>query len=280
MRKLLNLSLFSVIVSSVIIGCGGENNTSIQQTNTGYFIDAAVAGLDYNTSSNIKGTTDQYGRFSYIDGDSVNFRIGNLDLGEAIPQDDGLVTPEELAKGDEVAKIMILRVLQSIDSDNNTSNGITVPKEIATELKKLTKKIDIKSLSDDDEDLLKLNKKLSEKLDKNHDGHIDIDESEAKKHFEKSLQKWEEGQKPDHNKNDHNGDYNDDNDNNTHSDFDNPKEGNNSHNNDDEEKNNNSDFDQPKTNHNKNMNDNDNDNDNNTHSDFDNPKEGNNSHNT
>ena len=93
----------------------------------GQFLDSAVAGLWYETASR-SGFTDADGFFEYVAGETVSFFLGSTLLGES----DGKVevTPLDLlAAGDHPDKLQnMLRVLQTIDSDFDASNGIQIPK--------------------------------------------------------------------------------------------------------------------------------------------------------
>lgn len=125
-----------------LTGCGGggsdttveSNAISSALTKTGYFIDAEVKGLEYKTSSEISGKTNSLGQFYYKEGDTITFNIGQLELGSAKPDSTGLITPKELAKnaapGDqdkaEEIKLLLLRLLQSLDIDKKPENGITI----------------------------------------------------------------------------------------------------------------------------------------------------------
>ena len=50
----------------------------------GVFLDSAVRGVDYSTSSGLGGTTDSGGTFYYNPGDQVSFTIGGISLGSVI----------------------------------------------------------------------------------------------------------------------------------------------------------------------------------------------------
>ena len=69
MRKVL-LSISLVLLA----GCGGGGGSSTVSTSTGKFIDSAVAGLSYTTTSQ-SGTTDANGTFQYKSGETVNFKL-------------------------------------------------------------------------------------------------------------------------------------------------------------------------------------------------------------
>ncbi len=199
MKKYMKLGLLSLAAAAVLVGCGSDSTSSEGTTlETGYFIDAPVEGLAYETASGIKGTTDQFGRFQYRAGEKVKFMLGKLEMGEAAPDQEGLVTPESLAGADETLKVLLLRVLQALDSDNDPSNGITIPQDVVETLSQLPTEKRITELSDEAQ-LLELDKNLAEALDEDYDGVIDVDATTAQMHFDNSISRWHSGIKPDQN---------------------------------------------------------------------------------
>lgn len=103
----------------------------------GFFVDAAVAGLSYSTSSNITGVTDAAGRYKYRDGDTVTFSIGGLTLGTVVGQ--GVVTPVTVAQAiaanssgadAETIAVNLLVLLQSLDANGDPDDGIAFTTEI------------------------------------------------------------------------------------------------------------------------------------------------------
>jgi hypothetical protein len=199
MRKALNLGTLSLIASALLVGCGSSSSTTSDdassETLTGYFIDAAVANVDYNTTSGLTGTTDEFGRFEYKEGDKVSLYIGKLFLGDATPEEDGILTPKTLTEGDEEQELLLLRTLQSLDEDGDASNGIVIPQDVIDDLTK----IDETSMDDQNEssliELIDTNDKQA--LDADYDGHIDVQDSEAIAHSENSIKEWNEGKRPD-----------------------------------------------------------------------------------
>ena len=106
-------------------GGGGGNNELL----SGVFLDSPVAGLRYATPT-ASGITDANGVFTYRDGESVVFSIGNLALPAAAGA--GLVTPLDLAASDDINDPMVVniaRLLQSLDADNDPENGISIPEQ-------------------------------------------------------------------------------------------------------------------------------------------------------
>ncbi|MGB3623994.1 MAG: hypothetical protein WBA20_21820 [Ketobacter sp.] len=101
------------------------DNQSNVAASTGQFLDSAVSGLYYETAS-FSGFTDEAGGFSYVPGEYVRFYLGSTFLGEALAQAE--VTPLDLLDvQDDPDKLQnMLRILQTIDSDSDPSNGITI----------------------------------------------------------------------------------------------------------------------------------------------------------
>lgn len=122
------------------------------------FIDGAVSGLQYKSNS-YNGTTGTDGGFICASGDVVEFVIGSLSLGTSVCQ--GVVTPQTLAAeksqqvvqgatttsasgtttvGGETVQTVLspvihtdpkvvnrVRLLMSLDTDSDATNGITLP---------------------------------------------------------------------------------------------------------------------------------------------------------
>ena len=216
-KNQIGIVLSTVVASVLLVGCGSGSSSSSIPTSSpitsttpsiGYFIDAAVAGADYNTSSGLYGTTDANGSFAYHNGDKVTFILGGLILGECEPATDGLVTPKTLVVGDgsvpstqqAKAVALLLRTLQSLDKDNNASNGIEIDTAVIQKLAKLNTKVDFEDINESY--LIELDNKYDLGIDKDFDGHLDINETEAEKHFDESVKKWknEEKDRSDENK--------------------------------------------------------------------------------
>lgn len=129
------------MLSLLLSGCGGGMDLSSLPgkpgaaqasavPQTGQFIDSPVQGMGYVTSSGLSGTTDAQGRFQFLAGDTVTFRMAGVDIGTVLA---GLtVTPAHLANGDEESARFrnLLVMLQSLDQDGDPDNGITLPSEL------------------------------------------------------------------------------------------------------------------------------------------------------
>jgi len=147
MRKLIFLSgIFSVLLAS----CGGSSNcegsalllgaipsASCQNSKdggseikTGKFLDSAVIGLTYQTPTQ-SGTTNANGEFTYKAGEVVQFKLFGITIGSATG--DEVMTPTSIAPstGSGDFPINVLRLLQTVDTDSDPTNGITLPSTLA-----------------------------------------------------------------------------------------------------------------------------------------------------
>jgi len=111
----------TVVASLLLIGCGGSGSSSgtTSTTGTGYYVDAAVKGIDYTCGSH-SGVTGEDGNFTFEVNKKCTFKLGNLTLREvnASVLTDGLTILEDHPD--------VARLLQTLDSDGNASNGIDV----------------------------------------------------------------------------------------------------------------------------------------------------------
>lgn len=121
----------------------------------GYYYDSLVSGLSYEsrgeegvTHAGVTGEADDPGRFSYAEGDTVSFSLGDLSLGQSVAKD--RVTPFDLAGLEEEAvggcevdgalpddadtfrKVVNLAVLfQTLDTNADHTDGIEIRSEVA-----------------------------------------------------------------------------------------------------------------------------------------------------
>lgn len=123
-----------IMLTSLLIlaSCGGSNssgngsNGGSSSVISGKFIDAPVFGLEYSSDS-YSGTTDAQGSYSCQPGETVTFLINGFEVGSASCAK--LLTPVEVTDStdysDQKANNLAL-LLQSIDSDGDPNNGITL----------------------------------------------------------------------------------------------------------------------------------------------------------
>lgn len=125
-RPLPSISALSgaLLLSATLVSCGGNDKELL----TGVFSDSPVSGLRYATGSNNTGVTNAEGEFQYQQGDTVVFSIGRLVLPVVLASD--FVTPLDMVTDTDVtdpAVVNVVRLLQSLDTDNNPENGISIP---------------------------------------------------------------------------------------------------------------------------------------------------------
>jgi hypothetical protein len=129
MRKYMipTMTVITTLAIASLVGCGGGGSGGTS-TKTGYFIDSAVEGLEY-TSGTTTGITGADGSFKYEEGKPVTFKIGSMVLG-SVTVTNNRVFPVDLVSGatDENHQNVSLmaQILQSLDSDGDASNGITI----------------------------------------------------------------------------------------------------------------------------------------------------------
>lgn len=143
--KLITLFCLSLLVFScskkddpIVVPDPVQQDPSDVVTLKGKFIDAAVQGLSYSTTTQ-SGVTNANGEFSYVEGEEITFKVGNVVLGKALGQAE--ITPITIAqKTDANATIEsklaqnIAAFLQTLDADGDESNGISISQEVASNL--------------------------------------------------------------------------------------------------------------------------------------------------
>jgi hypothetical protein len=179
-----SLSIAAALVLSACGGGGGSDTPkAVVGAQTGVFVDSAVQGLSYETSSGVKGTTDAQGHFNYNEGDTVTFKIGGVLLGSG--KATGTVSPANIAEGGEDSNKFtnLLVLLQSLDTDGDPANGITLP--VTLDSSKIAKVAE--RLNDDPADFTD-DSKNAELKQSSPQGAIRTRE-EARKHYEDTQAK-------------------------------------------------------------------------------------------
>ncbi|GAW94962.1 MULTISPECIES: DM13 domain-containing protein [Colwellia] len=129
--------LLTAILALLLTACGSDdkiaevaNNLnpppSAVTTYTGIFLDSAVTGLNYKTISQ-SGQTNELGEFNFQDNEMITFSIGDIELPTTLAR--LYLTPLELFQTTDINQIEVinlLRLLQSLDSDGDSSNGIEI----------------------------------------------------------------------------------------------------------------------------------------------------------
>lgn len=119
----------------VVVGSsGGTSRTDaglVVVVRTGSFAGPRVSGLRYTTGRR-SGFTDSNGTFDYDDGDSVQFAIGDLDLGRPVLATERITVLDLAVEGglDNAAVINLARFLLSLDSEPENDDLITIPRQL------------------------------------------------------------------------------------------------------------------------------------------------------
>jgi hypothetical protein len=136
-RILSALSLATVVLA--IAACsGGSGSSTTSTTSTGQVVDAPVVGLKYVCGAS-SGLTDTAGNYTYTQGDSCTFSIGNVTIAtlSSVPQD-GIVTPQDLAVvlRSDTADLNVLAIAQFLQSINSgdTPGVITISSAVTAAL--------------------------------------------------------------------------------------------------------------------------------------------------
>lgn len=116
----------SVVLISLLSACGGGSSDSTTSVLTGRYLDAAVAGLSYKTPTQ-SGTTDATGSFKYLAGETIEFQLYGTPLSSSLAY--STLTPSDTSVEDTDLDLIVnqLRFLQTIDTNNNLADGITLP---------------------------------------------------------------------------------------------------------------------------------------------------------
>ena len=129
MQKNFFLSSIAIITLFSLVGCGGSSSETSINTGIGYYVDSALKGVTYICGSKT-GKTDIDGQFTFEKGQECNFSLAGILLRRT--------KVDELVDGKKVVEDnpKVARLLQSIDSDNNLTNGIQITDEVLTALTK------------------------------------------------------------------------------------------------------------------------------------------------
>ncbi|MBF0097308.1 MAG: putative Ig domain-containing protein [Magnetococcales bacterium] len=173
-------------------------------TSHGVFLDSAVEGIQYRTAS-MSGITDKNGGFSFKEGETVTFYIGDIKIGGADLRQTSsglpIVTPTLLAetatralsgdsqtskKEDVIANVA--RLLQSLDSDGDPSNGITISEEVRAQAVGTTAKaIDVTATKESFGENSSSNPVLQLLKETKGEEATLVSEEEALQHYEQTL---------------------------------------------------------------------------------------------
>ncbi|WP_324171212.1 RHS repeat-associated core domain-containing protein [Sulfurimonas sp.] len=113
--------------------CLNSSTDSTPSAITGSFQDSAVSGLNYNCSSDKSGITNTLGEYTCNVEDTVEFKIAGISLGTVNVE--STITPLTFFPSNETATVNLAQLLQTLDSDNNANNGITLDPKLLALLK-------------------------------------------------------------------------------------------------------------------------------------------------
>lgn len=131
-------SLLTVTICAFLTACGGSSDSSSSQPNqptqptlkTGILTDSPVDGATYFINGGTEAkTTKDGGVFEYHEGDTITFKVGNIELGSV--KGAARITPVDLTN-DPVKQVNLLILLQSLDDDGDHDNGITLPEAVSS----------------------------------------------------------------------------------------------------------------------------------------------------
>lgn len=141
---------------------------------TGYYVDAAVVGVDFNCTTQ-SGTTDINGTFTFEDNETCVFSIGGVVLREvnASSLEDNVTIFEN--------NLTVAQFLQTLDSDGNASNGI----DILPEAHELLEERNSSHVPQNDAELVDIRDELKVKAQERYNGDI-VSEQDAIEHLEET----------------------------------------------------------------------------------------------
>ena len=124
---------FVLLLGLAACGGGGGGDSSDSGSPTGVFVDSPVSGLRAVSPDRVD-FTDANGRFEYLNGAFVFFAIGDIVIGGATGQP--TMTPFSFVPTatDETQEEVtnVARFLQTLDFDQDVSNGIEIAESVRT----------------------------------------------------------------------------------------------------------------------------------------------------
>ena len=168
MKRSIRLSSIA-IASLFLVGCGGGTSNTSSNIGTGYYVDSAIAGVDYVCGTE-SGTTDKKGKFTFEEDKSCTFKVGDIILREvdASILKDGITILED--------NLDTARFLQTLDRDGNATNGIEVSDAV--------KNLDLNEIPKDDSVLLDMKDDIKAN-DEKYRGRV-VTIQEAQEHLRRS----------------------------------------------------------------------------------------------
>ncbi len=118
-----------VLIGFLFGGCGSNSSTNnTNNTGIGYYIDSAVSGVSY-VCGNESGITGEDGSFVFEKGKGCTFKLGDITLRSV--NADNLIDKVKIVED----RVEVAQMLQSLDTDGNPDNGITISAKVIEKLK-------------------------------------------------------------------------------------------------------------------------------------------------
>ncbi len=146
---------FFIFIVITFVGCSsGSGESDLQSPDsqtlkTGVLVDSPVENVEFETPTQ-SGSTNSDGEFSYRDGESIQFSIGNLAFPKVSART--IITPLTLAGVFSVTDQQatnIARLLLSLDENANPDDGITIPAGAAAVASPINFDVDSASFEND-----------------------------------------------------------------------------------------------------------------------------------
>jgi hypothetical protein len=134
-----SLYWFPILLS--LVSCGGgdgdgdNNNNGLITSETSYggrFYDGLVTGLQYDFGEGVRVVGDD-GWYFYLKNKPITFYVGNIEIGQTTGRE--IITPLTLVGVNDTSNATVLniaRFLQTLDDDNDLSNGIAISQDVRT----------------------------------------------------------------------------------------------------------------------------------------------------
>ncbi|MCH1931415.1 hypothetical protein L9G16_14605 [Shewanella sp. A25] len=132
---------------SITAGGGGVLSEANAQTTVitctdiaakvGVFVDSEVGNIEYSTET-LAGFTNEQGQFSYVEGETVTFKLGEAELPPAKAKP--VLTPLDLASAasvDDPKVVNLVRLLMTLDTNGDPSDGLYIDSALSTNIHQL-----------------------------------------------------------------------------------------------------------------------------------------------
>ncbi len=180
-----------IVASLLLVGCGGDSAATADTTSnltaqsstspvvskkigTGYYVDAAIEGVSY-VCGDEEGVTDAEGTFTFSEDSNCTFTIGDLVLREVNSSilEDNLTVFED--------NQTVAQLLQTLDSDNNATNGI----QLLPEVNEVLREQEVTEIPENETELFDIRDGLKDKKPNEYRGEI-VSNEDVKAHLDET----------------------------------------------------------------------------------------------